>query len=186
MSDAERSRFDELEASGFKLDRYGSIIHHLYNRMGGHYMDVGTSAKISKGLIKIQTSAPVSYTEKGLLLDNGTELDADVIVFTTGFEGNMKYMVKELFGEEIAEQMGDFWGLDEEGEIKGAWKANRELPYFRNGEGLIGKSKLTGADPAMWYHGGTLGLARYYSRFIALQMKAKMLGTPLAVYDKTP
>ena len=54
-------------------------------------MDVGTSAKISKGLIKIQTSAPVSYTEKGLLLKNGTDLDADVIVFTTGFEGNMKY-----------------------------------------------------------------------------------------------
>jgi len=98
-------------------------------------MDVGTSAKISKGLIKIQTSAPVSYTEKGLLLKNGTELDADVIVFTTGFEGNMKYLVKDLFGEEIAEQMGDFWGLDEEGEIKGAWKANREFSCFRNGEG---------------------------------------------------
>jgi len=45
---------------------------------------------------------------------------------------------------------------------------------------------LTEADPAMWYHGGTLGLARYYSRFIALQIKAKILGTPLAVYDKTP
>jgi hypothetical protein len=52
-------------------------------------------------------------------------------------------------------------------------------------EGLNDR-KLTEADPAMWYHGGTLGMARYYSRFIALQIKAKMLGTPLAVYDETP
>lgn len=137
MSDAESSRFQDLEEAGFKLDRYGSIIHHLYNRMGGHYLDVGTSAKISKGLIKIQTLAPVSYTEKGLLLENGTELEADYIVFTTGFEGNMKYLVKDLFGEEIAEQMGDFWGLDEEGEIKGAWKANRECLCVRIGERRI-------------------------------------------------
>ena len=149
-------------------------------------MDVGTSVKISKGLIKIQTAVPVSYTEKGLLLDNGTELDADVIVFTTGFEGNMKYLVKDLFGEEIAEQMGDFWGLDEEGEIKGAWKANREFLALELAKEWLNNGKLTEADPAMWYHGGTLGLARYYSRFIALQIKAKLLGIPLAVYDKIP
>jgi cation diffusion facilitator CzcD-associated flavoprotein CzcO len=122
MADAERQRFDNLEAAGFKLDRYGSIMHHLYNRMGGHYIDVGTSAKISKRLIKIKTSTPTSYTEAGILFDDGTELDADVIVFATGFEGNMRYLVRDIFGEEIAEQMGDFWGLDEEGEIKGAWK----------------------------------------------------------------
>jgi hypothetical protein len=54
MSDAEKPRFDALEAAGFKLDRYGSIIHHLYNRMGGHYMDVGTSAKISRGLVRLR------------------------------------------------------------------------------------------------------------------------------------
>jgi cation diffusion facilitator CzcD-associated flavoprotein CzcO len=127
MTDTERPRFDDLKAAGFKLDRYGSIIHHLYNRMDGHYMDVGTSAKIAKGLIKIQTSTPVGYTEKGILFDDGTELEADVIVFATGFEGNMKYLVRDIFGEDIAEQMGDFWGLDEEGEIKGAWKANRKF-----------------------------------------------------------
>jgi hypothetical protein len=122
MADAERARFDSLEAAGFKLDRYGSIIHHLYNRMGGHYIDVGTSAKISKGWIKIQTSTPLSYTETGLLFEDGTEIEADVIAFATGFEGNMRYLVRDIFGEEMAQQMGDFWGLDDEGEIKGAWK----------------------------------------------------------------
>ncbi|PMD38029.1 putative flavin-containing monooxygenase [Hyaloscypha variabilis F] len=166
LTNMERPRFDALEGAGFKLDRYGSIIDHLYNRMGGHYIDVGTSAKISKGLIKIQTSTPVSYTETGILFDDGTELEADVVVFATGFEGNMRYLVRDVFGEEIAEQMGDFWGLDKEGELNGVWKGT--------------------GHPAMWYHGGTIGQQRFYSRFIALQIKAKMLGTPLVVYDKTP
>ena len=47
----EPERFDALEKAGFKTERYGSITHHLYNRMGGHYMDVGASAKIAKGLV---------------------------------------------------------------------------------------------------------------------------------------
>jgi hypothetical protein len=51
MSDAESARFDVLEAAGFKLDRYGSLIHQVYNTGGGHYIDVGTSAKIASGLV---------------------------------------------------------------------------------------------------------------------------------------
>lgn len=42
-------RFDALEKAGFKVDRYGSIMHHIANRMGGHYMDVGVSKKIANG-----------------------------------------------------------------------------------------------------------------------------------------
>ena len=52
-----------------------------------------------------------------------------MIVFATGFKGNMKYMVEEIFGPEVAEQMGDFWTLDKEGEVKGAFKpCGRKLP----------------------------------------------------------
>ena len=41
----------------------------------------------------------------------------------------MKYMVEEIFGPEVAEQMGDFWTLDKEGEVKGAFKpCGRKLP----------------------------------------------------------
>jgi len=34
----------------------------------------------------------------------------------------MKSQAEGLFGPEIAGQMGDFWGLDEEGELRGAFK----------------------------------------------------------------
>lgn len=45
-----------------------------------------------------------------------------MIVFATGFKRNMKYMVEDIFGPDIANQMGDYFTLDREGEIKGAFK----------------------------------------------------------------
>jgi hypothetical protein len=47
----EPERFDALSRAGFKVERYGTLAHHLYERSGGHYVDVGASAKISKGLV---------------------------------------------------------------------------------------------------------------------------------------
>jgi hypothetical protein len=42
----------------------------------------------------------------------------------------MKYVVEEIFGEEVAGQMGDFWGLDGEGELRGAFKGcGREYSF---------------------------------------------------------
>ncbi|EOD43906.1 putative flavin-containing monooxygenase protein [Neofusicoccum parvum UCRNP2] len=164
---AEPERFDALERAGFKLDRYGDITTYILERFGGHYMDVGASAKISKGLIKMKSNAPpTGYTEDGLLFDDGSHLKADVIVFATGFVGDMRWLAGKLFGPAVFEQLDEFWGLDDEGELKGAFKPS--------------------GHPAFWYHGGALGQARYYARFIALQIKAKVLGTPLPVYNDTP
>jgi len=72
------------------------------------------------------------YDEDGLVFDDGSKLDADVIVFATGFEGNMKVMIRNLFSDDVAAQLDDFWGLDDEGEIKGAFRpSGRE--YMLNG-----------------------------------------------------
>lgn len=40
-------------------------------------------------------------------------------------------------------------------------------------------------DPGLWYAGGSLAHARFLSRYIALQVKADLIGTPLSVYQKT-
>jgi len=152
MAAREPERYESLERAGFKVDPYGSITHALYHRLGGHYMDVGASAKISQGLvslfkvflywcewdaevkatkIKVKSNAlPTQYTPSGLLFSDGTELPADVVVFATGFNGNMRYLVDDIFGSDVAEQMGDFWGLDKYGEIKGAYKpCGRKFSY---------------------------------------------------------
>ncbi|KAH8652009.1 hypothetical protein BGZ61DRAFT_374837 [Ilyonectria robusta] len=163
----EPERFDALEKAGFLLDRDGDISYYLFQRFGGHYMDVGTSAKIASGLIKMKSdSLPIRFTGDGLECANGTFLRADVVVFATGFVGNLRLVVEDLFGPSVASQVDDFWGLDDEGELKGAFKPC--------------------GHPAFWYHGGAVGQARYMSRFIALQIKAKLLGTPLPIYGLTP
>lgn len=64
----------------------------------------------------------MKYTGTGLLFADGSHIAADVIVFATGFYGNLRDTVEELFGPEVATRGGIFWGLDDEGELKGAFK----------------------------------------------------------------
>ena len=51
---AEPERFDALEKTGFLLDRTGDLMYYLLERFGGHYMDVGTSAKIASGQVHLR------------------------------------------------------------------------------------------------------------------------------------
>lgn len=73
------------------------------------------------------SALPTHYTTTGLAFSDGTEIPADVIVFSTGFEGNMRSEVARLFGKDVAARADDFWGLDEEGELKGAFKRNSRM-----------------------------------------------------------
>ena len=57
-----------------------------------------------------------------MIFSDGTEVAADVVVFCTGFVGDMRGNVEQIFGKSVADEVGEFWGLDEEGEIKGAYK----------------------------------------------------------------
>lgn len=128
-------RFDALERAGFKVERFGDIMYQIFERMGGHYIDVGASAKIADGRIKVKSDAlAVRYTETGLEFDDGTVLPADVIVFSTGFRGNLRDDVRELLGDDVAERITDFWGLDDEGEPRGAYRpTGRKLSILTGG-----------------------------------------------------
>ena len=102
----------------------------------------------------------------------------------------MRRMVEGIFGREIADLTGDFWGLDDQGEIKGAFvPTGREyllktIQESKTERLIVTDASFVVVDPAFWYLGGTLGGVRYYSRFIALQIKARLLGTPLKVYEE--
>ncbi|KAF7114924.1 hypothetical protein CNMCM5793_000694 [Aspergillus hiratsukae] len=167
QAEAEPERFTALERAGFRTIRYGDLISLLNERFGGHYMDIGASAKIAEGLIKVKSdSRLVSYTEDGLMFEDGSHLPADVVVYATGFAGNLRDTVREYFGEEIHAQVEDYWGINQEGEIKGA--------YVPTGH------------PGLWYVGGALGQVRFFARFVALQILAHLFGKPLPVYSETP
>jgi len=134
----EPERFDKLEANGFRVERNMDLYSCLFERFGGHYIDVGVSKKIADGEIKMKSDAKaVSFTETGLEFDDGSTLDADVIVVATGFEGNMRLAAEAIVGEEVGEKLEDWWGVDKEGELRGAWK-----PIGRKCARLIGSDVL--------------------------------------------
>lgn len=133
--------------------------------------------------IKIKSNAPAThYTSTGLGFSDGTEVPADVIVWSTGFELGSRDSVRRLFGEAVVSQIEDSLGLNEEGESKGAYKIQRESTVFLSDKACADIF----ADPGLITHGGALGQARYLSRYIALQIRATLEGKPFRPYLDTP
>jgi putative flavoprotein involved in K+ transport len=75
----------------------------------------------------------------------------------------------------VADRVGKCWGLGSGtrfdagpwvGELRNMWKPTRQ--------------------PALWFHGGNLMQSRHYSLYLALQLKARMEGTPTPVYGMDP
>lgn len=178
-------RFDALEKAGFKVDRFGDIYNNLFVRFGGHYVDIGTSKRIADGEIKVVNKAVTALGEKGLTFDDGSQAEADLIVLCTGFDHDFRADAARIVGKDVADQMDDYFAVDIEGEIRGLAKlAGRKCSRFPKTD--ISSTADRNADPALYYHGGDVRMARFYSRFIALSIQADVLGQPLALYTKTP
>ncbi|KAH6884803.1 hypothetical protein B0T10DRAFT_96527 [Thelonectria olida] len=148
-----------LEKAGFKLDKgpddAGFFIKY-FERGGGYYLDVGASQLIVDGKIKVKQGQEVDRVlPNGLRFADGSELEADEIVLATGYE-NMRTQTRTIFGDEVADQVGDIWGFNDEGEMRMIWQ--------RTGH------------PGFWFHGGNLALCRYYSKLLALQIKGLEAG----------
>ncbi|KAJ5175079.1 uncharacterized protein N7482_000956 [Penicillium canariense] len=144
-----------LEKAGFKVDRgpmNAGLLTKYLQRGGGYYIDVGASKLIADGKIKVKQGQEISdVLPNGLRFADGSELEADEIVFATGYQ-NMRTQARIIFGDDVADRVGDVWGLDAEGEMRTIWR--------RSGH------------PGFWFMGGNLALCRYYSRLLALQIKA--------------
>jgi putative flavoprotein involved in K+ transport len=166
--------YEQLSAAGFMLDwgDDGSGLFMKYLRRGsGYYIDVGASQLIIDGKIKLKSGAQVDHlTEDSVVLTDGTELPADLVVYATGY-GSMNGWAAKLISPAVADTVGKCWGLGSdttkdpgpwEGEQRNMWKPTRQ-------EGL-------------WFHGGNLHQSRHYSQFLALQLKARMEGIPTPVY----
>ncbi|KAF9227052.1 FAD/NAD(P)-binding domain-containing protein [Gyrodon lividus] len=151
----DKAILDGLARAGFKtnLGTYGAgIIPLLYDRAGGYYMDTGTSKHIISGKIKIKSGGSIErLTEKGLKFVDGTELEADIIVFATGY-GDPRDSMRDICGPEVADKVTQIWGMDEEGQTCGVWR-------------------YCGHD-GLWFGVGNLALSRFHSLHLAMQIKA--------------
>ena len=105
--------YARLEKAGFQLDfgDDGSGLFMKYLRRGsGYYIDVGASDLIADGQIKLAHGKVKEITEDAVLLEDGTRLPADVIVYATGY-GSMNGWAAQLISQEVADRVGKCWGL---------------------------------------------------------------------------
>jgi putative flavoprotein involved in K+ transport len=174
MARRDADLYRRLEERGFMLDfgEDGSGLFLKYLRRGsGYYIDVGASELVANGEVKLKSGVEVDeIRERSVLLSDGSELPADLIVYATGY-GSMNGWAAELISKEVADRVGKCWGLGSgtakdpgpwEGELRNMWKPTQQ--------------------EALWFHGGNLHQSRHYSRYLSLQLKARMEGIPTPVY----
>jgi putative flavoprotein involved in K+ transport len=167
--------YRRLEQAGFVLD-YGEDDSGLFlkylRRGSGYYIDVGASELVANGDIKLASGQVVELTEDEVVLGDGTRLPADLVVYATGY-GSMNQLASDIIGQDMADKAGKVWGL-------GSGTTNDPGPW----EGELRNMWKPTAQEGLWFHGGNLALSRYYSHYLALQLKARMEGIGTPVYKR--
>lgn len=168
------SFYEKLAATGFLLD-FGpdetGLMMKAYRTGSGYYVDVGASQLIIDGEIKVKSGVEIDrLTPTGVRFADGVEIAADAVIQSTGFQ-SMHEVVAKLVSREVGDAIGTCWGL-------GSGTKNDPGPW--HGE-LRNMYKPT-AQEALWFQGGNLALSRFFSKFVALQIKARMEGIPTPVY----
>ena len=108
----EKERFDALERVGFHVDRDRPLNDGVILRLGGYYIDVGTSARVAKGDIKVKSRDPIKrFVKTGLEFESGDIVEADLVVFATGYQRDARLQAASIVGSEIAQSMrgGSLW-----------------------------------------------------------------------------
>jgi cation diffusion facilitator CzcD-associated flavoprotein CzcO len=151
----DKKLLDGLRAAGFQLDSgpmNSGLLMKYYQRGGGYYIDVGASQLIIDGKIKVKQGQELKQIlPNAIEFADGSKLEADEIVFATGYQ-NMRTQARLIFGDEVADRVSDVWGFNDEGEFRTMWQKT--------------------GHPGLWFMGGNLAISRYYSRMLALQIKA--------------
>ncbi|MFT3864975.1 MAG: NAD(P)/FAD-dependent oxidoreductase [Solirubrobacterales bacterium] len=151
----DRDLLDRLEAVGFKLewgpDGTGILGAHM-SGYDSYQIDIGASHLVADGKIKLKQGVePVATRGSTVVFSDGSEMpDVDLIVFATGYH--------------------QFWG-----HIKpalGSAAAKIDKAYGRAADGEYANTWRRSAQPGLWFATGFIRMCRFYSKFMALQIKA--------------
>ncbi len=174
MAEVDKDFYDRLESAGFDHDwgDDGSGLFMKYLRRGsGYYIDVGSAELVANGDVTLVRGQVDHLSEDAVVLEDGTELPADLVVYATGY-GSMNGWVADLIDSDTADRVGKVWGLGSEttkdpgpweGEQRNMWKPTQVAN--------------------LWMHGGNLHQSRHYSLYLALQLKARLEGLDTPVYE---
>jgi hypothetical protein len=174
LASQEPDRYATLSKAGFPVldsaDPGQALWSNLIERAGGHYVDIGGTEILAQGKVGIKAGIqPIAYMETGLLFSDGTTADTDAIIWCTGFaDRDVRDTAIDILGgdqttdsesflgsREITARLDATWGVDSEGEIRGMWKRHLHLENY-------------------WVMGGFTVQHRWYSRVLALQIKAAL------------
>jgi putative flavoprotein involved in K+ transport len=155
----DKDLLDGLRGRGFKLDygENGTGWQFKYlTRGGGYYFNVGCSNLVISGEIALKQFEEFDrFVAEGAKLKSGEMIAADLVVLATGYKGQ-QHLVRKLFGEAIADRVGQIWDFGENQELRNM--------YTRT------------AQPGLWFIAGSLAQCRIYSKYLALQIKAAEVG----------
>lgn len=158
-AELDKKLLDGLTARGFKINfglHNGGHQMQLRARHGGYYLNCGCSDLIVSGEIGLlQWDDAERLIADGLLMRDGRVEKADLLVTATGYQ-KQEELVAKVLGKDIAERVGPIWGLNEQGELRNMFVATPQK--------------------GLWFLGGGLAQNRIYSKYTALQIKARELG----------
>ena len=159
IAEMDHELLEGLKSVGFELNfgpDGGGLMPYALRNGGGYYINVGCSELIIEGKIKLaQGSGVEKFTANGVVLEDGRELDADLVVFATGYS-NMRETARRIFGDEVADRSEAVLGVGEDHELGALWK---QMDH-----------------PGFWYMGGPLAWVRVFSKYLAFQIKGELVG----------
>ena len=159
MVEMDKDLIAALKVKGFKYDigEDGTGHQMKYRRRGGgYYLNAGCSDLIIEGEIGLMHFDTIErFTADGALMKDGSTVPTDLIVLATGYYTQQE-LVRRLLGNDVAEKVGEIWGIGEDGEMANMWKRT--------------------AQDGLWFIAGSLAQCRIYSKYLALQIKASEEG----------
>ncbi len=155
MAELDKELIAALIQRGFKYDLGEDQTGHQMKyrrRGGGYYLDAGCSQLIiNEEISLLQFDNMDEFIETGMRLKNGEKKQYDAVILATGYY-TQKELVKRLLGNQVAENIGEVWGIGEDGEMANMWKKT--------------------SQKGLWFMAGSLAQCRIYSKYLALQIKA--------------
>lgn len=151
----DRDLLDRLEAVGFKLEWGPEGTGILGAHMSGYdsyQIDIGASGLVADGKIGLKQGVePVATRGDTVIFSDGSEMPGvDLILFATGYHQFWGH-IKPALGDAAA-KIDKAYGRAADGEYANTWRRS--------------------AQPGLWFATGFIRMCRFYSKFMALLIKA--------------
>ena len=151
----DKDLLDRLAARGFKFewgpDGTGIIGAHMSGR-DSYQINIGASELIADGKVHLKQGVELVEVKDGTtaVFSDGSELEVELIVFATGYEQFWNHIRPSL--GTAAAKIDKAYGRAADNEYANTWRRS--------------------AQPGLWFGTGFIRMARFYTTFTALLIKA--------------